>query len=170
VQGLPSTERLRTLLRPFTGHECFVCGPRPFMTATTTALKSLDVARSRIHTEKFVSLGGNPFEDVAVAQAPGDTAGDGEDQPTALRVELDGERHEFAWPRRSKLLDLLLDQGLDAPFSCREGQCSACACRITSGEVKMLHNEVLEAEDIDEGIVLACQSVPVTDEVSVSYE
>jgi 3-ketosteroid 9alpha-monooxygenase subunit B len=168
VQGLPSTEQLRTLLRPFTGHEAFVCGPRPFMTATATALKSLDVARSRSHTEKFVSLGGNPFENVAVARAPGDTAGDGEDQPTALRVELDGERHEFAWPRRSKLLDLLLGQGLDAPFSCREGQCSACACRITSGEVKMLHNEVLE--DIDEGIVLACQSVPVTDDVSVSYE
>lgn len=169
VQGLPSTEQLRTLLRPFTGHEAFVCGPRPFMTATTSALKSLDVPRSRIHTEKFVSLGGNPFENVAVVETP-DAVSDGEDRPTALRVELDGERHEFAWPRWRKLLDLLLDQGLDAPFSCREGQCSACACRITSGEVKMLHNEVLEAEDIDEGIVLACQSVPVTDDVSVSYE
>ena len=172
VQGLPATEQLRTLLRPFTGHEAFVCGPRPFMTATTTALKALDVPRSRIHREKFVSLGGNPFENVAVAPAGEDVSSDGEsaDPPAIVQVELDGERHEFAWPRRSKLLDLLLERGLDAPFSCREGQCSACACRITSGEVKMLHNEVLEAEDIDEGIVLACQSVPLTDEVSVSYE
>lgn len=34
----------------------------------------------------------------------------------------------------------------------------------------MLNNEVLDAEDIADGIVLACQSVPLTDEVSVSYE
>ncbi|WP_245788476.1 ferredoxin--NADP reductase [Amycolatopsis marina] len=172
VQGLPSTEQLRTLLRPFTGHEAFVCGPPPFMTAATTALKALDVPRSRIRREKFVSLGGNPFETATITPAKEDTgsAGGHEEQPATVRVELDGERHELAWPRRSKLLDLLLERGLDAPFSCREGQCSACACRITSGEVKMLHNEVLEAEDIDEGIVLACQSVPLTDEVSVSYE
>ncbi len=34
----------------------------------------------------------------------------------------------------------------------------------------MLHNEVLEDEDLDEGIRLACQSLPVSDEVTVSYE
>ena len=90
--------------------------------------------------------------------------------PAWTWVDLDGQVHEFAWPRGTKLLDLLLDKGLDAPFSCRAGQCSACACRIGSGEVKMLNNEILEPEDIDEGIVLACQSVPITDDVSISYE
>jgi 3-ketosteroid 9alpha-monooxygenase subunit B len=39
-----------------------------------------------------------------------------------------------------------------------------------AGEVKMLNNDVLEDEDIEEGIVLACQSVPVTDAVEISYE
>jgi 3-ketosteroid 9alpha-monooxygenase subunit B len=34
----------------------------------------------------------------------------------------------------------------------------------------MVRNEVLEQEDIDEGWVLACQSVPVSDEVEVSYD
>jgi len=85
-------------------------------------------------------------------------------------VSLDGSTRSMAWPRQRKLLDHLLDAGMDAPYSCREGQCSACACRIVSGEVKMLHNEVLDAEDIADGIVLACQSLPVTDDVSISYE
>jgi 3-ketosteroid 9alpha-monooxygenase subunit B len=163
VQGLPGTEQLRALAKPFATFEAFLCGPAPFMAAAKQALKDLDVPRKRIHLEKFVSLGGNPFE---VGPAPvAEPAG-----TTQLRVELDGARHELSWPRQRKLLDFLLDRGLDAPYSCREGQCSACACRIVSGEVKMLNNEVLDSADIAEGIVLACQSVPLTDEVSVTYE
>ncbi|WP_223839273.1 hypothetical protein [Saccharopolyspora pogona] len=34
----------------------------------------------------------------------------------------------------------------------------------------MLQNSVLEQEDLDEGIVLACQSLPITDEVHITYE
>ncbi|MGH3469056.1 MAG: 2Fe-2S iron-sulfur cluster-binding protein, partial [Thermocrispum sp.] len=81
-----------------------------------------------------------------------------------------GQTRSLRWPRNQKLLDLLLENGLDAPFSCREGACSACACRIVAGEVTMIHNDVLEPVDLDEGIRLACQSLPAADEVSVSYE
>lgn len=163
VQGLPTVEQLRTLAQPFAEFEAFLCGPEPFMATAKQALQDLGLPRKRIHLEKFVSLGGNPF----AAEAPGEPECD---ETTALRVGLDGTQHEFTWPRQQKLLDFLLDKGLDAPYSCREGQCSACACRIVSGEVKMLNNEILDSEDIAEGIVLGCQSVPLTDEVSVTYE
>ena len=33
----------------------------------------------------------------------------------------------------------------------------------------MLHNDVLDDEDLAEGIRLGCQSVPVTDAVKVTY-
>jgi len=33
----------------------------------------------------------------------------------------------------------------------------------------MAHNEVLEAEDVAEGYILACQAIPTTDAVSISY-
>ena len=33
----------------------------------------------------------------------------------------------------------------------------------------MAHNEVLEEEDVADGYILACQSVPLTDTVSVTY-
>jgi len=188
VQGLPSRQQLQHMLAPFTDREAFICGPSPFMKACSSALKTLDVPRNRIHREKFVSLGGNPFEQNTPADgdslepAADDTAGLAEDTtpaegaapaeeaPAQLSVDLDGTQHSFSWPRQQKLLDFMLEQGLDAPFSCRAGQCSACACRLVSGEVKMLNNEILEAEDLDEGIVLACQSLPITDEVSISYE
>ncbi|HEY3468572.1 MAG TPA: ferredoxin--NADP reductase [Amycolatopsis sp.] len=165
VQGLPDVAQLRGLASAYTSFEAFLCGPAPFMAAVREALGQLGVPRNRVHVEKFTSLTGNPFEDVVVEEEP-----TSDDAPASLTVSLDGSTRSMAWPRQRKLLDHLLDAGMDAPYSCREGQCSACACRIVSGEVKMLHNEVLDAEDIADGIVLACQSLPVTDEVSISYE
>jgi 3-ketosteroid 9alpha-monooxygenase subunit B len=167
VQGLPDVPQLRGLASAYSAYEAFLCGPAPFMAAAREALGQLGVPRDRVHVEKFTSLSGNPFETGTgtVAEEPvADVA------PASLTVSLDGETRSMPWPRRRKLLDHLLGAGLDAPYSCREGQCSACACRLVAGEVKMLHNEVLDAEDLADGIVLACQSLPVTDEVSISYE
>ncbi|WP_206791452.1 ferredoxin--NADP reductase [Amycolatopsis sp. MtRt-6] len=167
VQGLPDVSQLRGLASAYTSHEAFLCGPAPFMAAAKEALGQLGVPRERVHVEKFTSLTGNPFEETVevVEEEPVPDS-----SPAALTVTLDGETRSMVWPRQRKLLDRLLEDGMDAPYSCREGQCSACACRVVSGEVKMLHNEVLDADDMADGIVLACQSLPVTDEVSISYE
>ena len=130
-----------------------------------------------------MSLGGNPFGDIEEIQraeheiedAETDEDDKAEDAampqgPVKLEVELDGQDYTFDdWNPRTKLLDHLESKGIDAPFSCREGNCSACACRVLEGEVKMLHNEVLDPEDLAEGIRLACQSLPLTDTVKVTY-
>ena len=58
---------------------------------------------------------------------------------------------------------------MKAPFSCREGECSACAVRLLEGEVAMAHNDVLDDEDLADGIRLACQSTAVTDTVRATY-
>ncbi|RSM72841.1 3-ketosteroid-9-alpha-hydroxylase [Kibdelosporangium aridum] len=160
LQGLPTPRHL-TALKPFTGFQSFLCGPTPFMDVVSQFLKSVGVPRDRIHVERFISLSGNPFEETVEEPAEGDEA--------TVEVDLDGEQFTFPWPRNKKLLDLLLEKGVQAPYSCREGACSACACRIEQGEVKMLQNEILDQEDIDDGIVLACQSLPVTDTVKITY-
>lgn len=160
VQGLPTARSLASLVAPYGGREAFVCGPAPFMAAAREALSSAGVAR--VHIERFKSLGANPFERAAPAPASSRSA--------TVSVSLDGARHTFEWPEATKLLDLLLARGLDAPSSCREGACGACACRLVSGEVRMLNNDVLEDEDVEEGIILACQSLPVSDAVEIAYE
>lgn len=182
VQGLPTAEALLSLARPYAGYECFVCGPDAFMAEAAQALRDLGVPRSRVHVERFLSLSGDPFDEEVRADgaAEEDSAGvpdrpaaDGDRRPqqsSTVHVQMDGQHHEFAWPAGTKLLDMLLGNGFDAPFSCRQGQCSACACRVEAGEVRMLHNEVLEDEDLAEGYVLACQSLPVTDTVKVNYD
>ena len=67
VQGLPTADRLRPIAEYFTSYDAFVCGPGPFMSGVVGMLKELGFPRERRHQEKFVSLGGNPFGDTAVA-------------------------------------------------------------------------------------------------------
>lgn len=167
VQGLPDMTTLRTLAEPFAGFDAFVCGPGVFMDAAVDALKSLGMPKTRIQVERFLSLERSPFDSEVEPPAPETST---TEQEATVDVELDGQRHQLEWPRRTRLLDLLLEKGISAPYSCREGSCSACACRIEGGEVTMLRNNILDQADLDEGIVLACQSLPVTDEVRVSYE
>ena len=164
VQGLPSTAALRELMRPYADREAFVCGPGPFMDATTAALRELDSPKT--HVEKFVSLAGNPFRRGEPAKPAEAEAG----KAATIEVELDGEKHTLPWPAGRRLLDVLRDAGLDAPFSCREGRCSACACMKLDGEVKMVHNEVLDDADLAEGYILACQSLPVSDKLVITYD
>lgn len=89
-----------------------------------------------------------------------------------VRVSMDGEETEHDWPEspETTLLELLRLRGLDAPSSCEEGRCGACVCQVTEGEVKMRRNEVLDATDLADGYILACQSLPVTPNVSVTYD
>ena len=92
------------------------------------------------------------------------------DHPATAVVHLDGQTHTVSWPRDEKLLDVLLAKGIEAPFSCREGHCGACATTILSGEVEMETNDVLEPDDIADGLILACQSHPSSDSVEVTYD
>ena len=68
------------------------------------------------------------------------------------------------------MLDVLLNKGLDGPFSCREGHCGACAVLMRKGDVEMEINDVLEPSDLDEGLILACQALPTSDSEEVTYD
>ncbi|MFM9370442.1 2Fe-2S iron-sulfur cluster-binding protein [Streptomyces sp. Da 82-17] len=163
--GLPDTGRLTAALAPYTGRDAFLCGPAPLMDAAEQALRTVGTPANRVRRERFFSLGGDVFDTPAPAPVVADPAA----EVRTAHVELDGETHTVDWPSRTPLLDVLLAAGVDAPYSCREGACAACTCRVVSGEVKLLRNEVLDEGDLDEGYVLACQAVPLTDRVDVTY-
>jgi 3-ketosteroid 9alpha-monooxygenase subunit B len=161
VQGTPTSAGLQPLLRPFTGYEIFACGPDPYLAVVRDAAAALGVPPRGVRVERFLSLQDNPFE--APEPSPGGVA-------ATLEVRLDGQTHALSWPAGRRMLDVLIDADLDPPYSCREGVCGACACELVAGDVEMAHNEVLEEADLAEGYILACQSVAMTPEVSISYE
>ena len=155
LHGVPAAAAIAALARPYASYDTFICGPDPYLAVVREALGP----GRRVHVERFVSLAENPFEETFVAG--GLTA--------TLSVTLDDTTTTLPWPAGTRMLDVLIDAGLDAPYSCRQGICGACACQLTGGEVEMAHNEVLEAADIADGYILACQAVPLTPEVSISY-
>ncbi|SON60233.1 3-ketosteroid-9-alpha-monooxygenase, ferredoxin reductase component [Mycobacterium simulans] len=163
LQGLPSAPALAKLADPYTDRSAFICGPGPFMEAARVALETLKVPAQQVHIEVFKSLDSDPFAAVKIEDT-------GDEAPATAVVELDGETHTVSWPRNAKLLDVLLAKGLDAPFSCREGHCGACACTLRNGKVSMEVNDVLEQQDLDDGLILACQSHPESDSVEVTYD
>jgi 3-ketosteroid 9alpha-monooxygenase subunit B len=159
LHGVPAAAAIAALARPYAAYDAFICGPDPYLALVREALGRLGVPGRRVHVERFVSLAENPFEETPVAGGLAAT----------LSVALDGVTTRLPWPAGTRMLDVLIDAGLDAPYSCRQGICGACACQLTGGEVEMAHNEVLEAADIADGYILACQAVPLTPEVSISY-
>jgi 3-ketosteroid 9alpha-monooxygenase subunit B len=132
--------------------------PGQFVTVRVPSDRCGSVAR--VHAERFVSLAENPFEVAAVPE-------DG--QPAALSATLDGVTTLLPWPGGVRMLDVLIEAGLDAPYSCRQGICGACASQLTGGQVEMAHNEVLEAADVADGCILACQALALTPDVYITY-
>ncbi|QXQ10280.1 ferredoxin--NADP reductase [Paeniglutamicibacter sp. Y32M11] len=164
VQGIPDLAAMAALAQPYAQREAFICGPGPFMDCIEKALEKVGTAPERIHIERFTSLDADPFAPMKplIHEADGETA--------TIEVELDGNTSNLAWPAGNKLLDVLLNAGIDAPFSCREGACSACTCILLEGKVEMERNEVLEDQDLEEGLILACQATAVSPHVKISYE
>jgi 3-ketosteroid 9alpha-monooxygenase subunit B len=162
LQGLPAGPQLVPLIRPYTGYQIYASGPDPFLSAVREAAAAVGVPPRAVRVERFLSLQHNPFDAPAEPALAGVAA--------TLQVTIDGETCSLTWPAGSRMLDVLIDADLDPPFSCRDGICGACACQLTGGKVEMVNNEVLDDADLADGYVLACQSVALSPDVSVSYE
>ncbi|MGU3433048.1 2Fe-2S iron-sulfur cluster-binding protein [Actinomycetes bacterium M1A6_2h] len=160
-RGLPTAEQLRGFASSATDRHSFVCGPGQFMSAVESALQDLGVPSRQVHIERFVSLTGDPFT------APVDSAPGG--QSSSVSVELDGEQHSLDWPANSTLIDVLLTAGIDAPYSCREGECGSCACSVRSGSVDPGHGTALSDDDVADGYILACQAKPTSEHVEIEF-
>lgn len=86
-----------------------------------------------------------------------------------VRIDLDGAVHRLSWPQDKTLVEIMLDAGIDVPYSCQEGRCGSCVVTVTGGQVAMDSCEILDESDLADGLVLGCQARPVSDEVSVEY-
>ena len=161
LQGVPSTQQLAELARPFIDAQAFICGPGPFMDAAVAALKSLGMPGGRVHVERFVSLPGE-------GEAPSVVASDAA-VAAQLAVRLDGEDFELPCDSGETVLDAMHRAGLNPPSACRVGGCASCMCTLESGEVELLVNDALDADELAEGWILACQAVPTSAQLRIRF-
>jgi 3-ketosteroid 9alpha-monooxygenase subunit B len=161
--GVPGSVDIQKVLADHPEAKVYTCGPAPFMHLVRSVTHRLEVPHERVHFEEFVSLSGDPFAPVrAVVAAEGETV-------SAVDVELDGESHRLEWPSSRTLVDVMLSAGLDVPYSCRSGDCGSCVCTLLAGSVDPGQNELLDPEDVAEGVILGCQAKPTSSELKIEF-
>jgi ring-1,2-phenylacetyl-CoA epoxidase subunit PaaE len=141
--------------------EYYMCGPEGMMDEVQVALAQLKVPKERVHRESFVaSTPEEPQDEQSLA-----AAGIVKQEVTIL---LDGDEYKVSVPPQKSILEAALDAGVDMPYSCQSGLCTACRGQCTSGKVKMDEDEGLSEKEIKEGYVLTCVSHPLTADVVIT--
>jgi len=84
-------------------------------------------------------------------------------------IKLDGEQVEIEIKDQT-ILQTLIDEGYDPPFSCTSGVCTTCMAKLTKGKVDMEVNYGLDEDEVAEGYILTCQSHPTTEEIELTYD
>lgn len=96
---------------PATAH-LYCCGPTPMLAAFRAAAEGRP--SSHIHVEYFAA------EDAPVLSG-------------GFTVTLVRSKKEVIVPAGKSILDALLDEGVDIPYSCKEGVCGACETGVLEG-------------------------------------
>ncbi len=164
VQGVPQREQIQAMAQGWAAAQAFICGPGPFMDTAVAALQAAGLEDEQVHVERFASL-----PDEESTPAPAQTAPSAAVDEAQIHLRLDGQDHRFSCNGNETLLQAALRHQVQAPYSCRAGLCASCMCQVLQGRVHMRVNDALDQRDLDRGWVLACQAVPLTEEVHVRY-
>jgi len=141
----------------------FICGPGPMMDAAEGALLDREIPKERIHIERFTA--DRPAGAVAKEMAQLQTQAEG----VGVAVTLDGRTRRVPFTA-GNILDSARAAGLPAPFACKAGVCATCRAKVMKGKVEMAVHYGLTDEEVADGYVLTCQSVPLGDGVAVDYD
>ncbi|WP_292945391.1 ferredoxin--NADP reductase [Olleya sp. UBA1516] len=135
--------------------EYYICGPGTMIENTKKALKTIDVPDERIFIESF---GANASKDTTEAF-----------ENAKLTANLNGETIQVSIPKGKTVLRTLIDAGKKPPYSCEGGVCSTCMCKLKSGKIHMKNNLALTDKEVEQGYILSCQSIPLTESIEIEY-
>ncbi len=68
------------------------------------------------------------------------------------------------------VLNAALDAGVDAPFSCKGGVCTTCMAKLVEGTVSMDANYALTDKEVNNGMILCCQSHPTSEVLKLTWD
>ncbi len=138
----------------------YLCGPFGMVTEGRQALLELGVRPERVHVELFHADAPPPRPPrTGPAQDAAELTVVLHGRTTRLSVDGDAET----------VLDAVLRSRPDAPYACRGGVCGTCRARVVEGAVEMDVNHALEADELERGVVLTCQSRPTSPVLRIEF-
>jgi ring-1,2-phenylacetyl-CoA epoxidase subunit PaaE len=167
TNGRLDAPRLRTLVGALLDVEnvdhWWLCGPHELVVTARQLLGDLGVAADRVHQELFY------VDDLPPLPVRGDPA-TVEGPSSTVTVVLDGRTSTVALPRDVAILESAQRVRGDIPFACKGGVCGTCRAKVTVGQVSMRRNYALDHDEVEAGYVLTCQSLPISDVLTVDYD
>ena len=136
----------------------YICGPEAMIYTVKDTLKSHDIGEDKIHFELFTT---DEISDELPVK---------EDGRTALKIILDEEEYDLEIDKSTLVLDAVLKQNIDAPYSCQGGVCSTCIAKVKEGKAEMVKNQILTDSEIEEGFILTCQAHATTPVLKIDYD
>ncbi len=121
------------------GAHLYGCGPGAMLDAFVAAAAAAGIDAGRVHVERF-----------AAAAAPATEGG--------FTVELARDGRRFEIPTGKSVLDVLLDHGVDVPYSCMQGICGSCRVGVKAGEPEHRDDCLGEAERAANSAMTVCCS------------
>jgi ferredoxin-NADP reductase len=155
-RGLPDPATCAAFARDRAHADFYLCGPTPYMDTVQAGLSLLGVAPEHRFIERF--------------EVPAAPAGEETSATESLVIRLDRRKHVLRYQPGDTILEAARRAGLRPPFSCESGSCATCMAHVEAGSVRMRVNNALSAEEVADGWVLTCQSVPTSREVVVNYD
>ena len=137
----------------------YLCGPEEMINNVSDTLVTQGISKDQIKFELFSSDDDTPAEAAEIAGGK-----------TQVKVLVDDEEFTLIMDKKQRVLDAVLKEDIDAPYSCQGGICSSCIARVTEGKVEMVKNQILTDSELEEGLILTCQSHPVSDTLSIDYD
>jgi len=137
--------------------EYFLCGPEQMIDTVKNVLIENGIAEDKVKYELFYSS--KEAEDVETM-----------DGMTKVTIHVDDETHHIQMNSDELVLDAILKADIDVPYSCQGGICSSCIAQVKKGKVVMQKNQILTEDEVEQGLVLTCQSIPQSSELEVDYD
>lgn len=139
-----------------------MCGPEGMMKNVETLLAEHKIPKEKVFKESFTTGTIDKKEKIEEAVASAS-----ENKAREVTIRYDGNEFKFKVEPHRTILETALDQGIDLPYSCQSGLCTACRGKALSGKVKLDEEDGLSASEKKEGYVLTCVGHPLTDDVVI---
>lgn len=139
----------------------YLCGPAGLIETVENFLKGRGAEDVQIKKEYFTA---------ADTATPANTGAAATGGTCVTEVKLNGETFTLNIPADKSILDAIIDEGKDPPYSCTSGACSTCVAKVLDGKVDMEVCFALDQEEIEDGYILTCQAKCSTPTLKLDYE